>query len=148
MAKSSAATVAEYLQELPEDRRQVVSTLRDFVRRHLPDGYEEAMEFGMIGWGVPLARYPHTYNGRPLAYVSLAAQKNHYALYLMGAYGDTAAEEALRAGFAAEGKRLDIGKSCVRFRQVDDLALEPLGRLIASLPPEALIEKYEASRRR
>jgi hypothetical protein len=86
MASSKAATVDAYLAELPEDRRAVVSAVRDVVLRSLPAGYEESMAFGMIGYGVPLARYPDTYNGQPLSYAAIAAQKSYYALYLMGAY--------------------------------------------------------------
>ena len=148
MVQSRAKTVEDYLAELPQERRKVVATMRELVRRHLPAGYVESMAFGMIGWGIPLARYPDTYNGQPLGYVALAAQKSHYALYLMGVYGDLQAEQALRAAFAAAGKKLDLGKSCVRFRKLEDLELDVLGRVIASLPPEGLIELYEASRSR
>ena len=148
MVQSKATSVEEYLAELPEDRRQVVSAVREMVRANLPAGYVESMAFGMIGWGIPLARYPDTYNRQPLAYVALAAQKSHYALYLMGVYGDPQAEQALRAAFAAAGKKLDLGKSCVRFKRLEDLELDALARSIAATPPERLIEIYEASRRR
>jgi hypothetical protein len=145
MASSKAATVQEYLQELPEDRRAVVSAVRDMVLHHLPDGYEESMAFGMIGYGIPLERYPTTYNGQPLAYAAIAAQKNYYALYLMGVYsGDK--EQALRDAFARAGKKLDMGKSCVRFKNLDDLPLDDIGRIIASIPPEDYIAHYEAAR--
>jgi hypothetical protein len=146
MATSKAATVDEYLAELPDDRREVVAAVRDVVRRNLPEGYQESMAFGMIGYGIPLERYPNTYNGQPLSYVALAAQKSYYALYLMGAYQDSAQEKALREAFRAAGKKLDMGKSCVRFRTLDDLPLEAIGRIIASTPPEAHIAHYEAAR--
>ncbi len=145
MASSKAATVDEYLAELPEDRREVVAAVRDMVVRNLPDGYRETMAFGMIGYGIPLERYPHTYNKQPLAYAAIAAQKNYYALYLMGTYTGEQ-EQAVRDAFAAEGKKLDMGKSCIRFKKLDDLPLDALGRIIAATPPEAYIAQYEATR--
>lgn len=146
MATSKAATVEEYLQELPEDRRAVVSAVREVVLRNLPQGYQESMAFGMIGYGIPLERYPGTYNGQPLAYAALAAQKNYYALYLMSAYMGSEQERALRDAFAQAGKKLDMGKSCVRFKKIEDLPLEAIGRIIASVPPEKHIAAYEAAR--
>jgi uncharacterized protein YdhG (YjbR/CyaY superfamily) len=147
MASSKAATVDAYLAELPEERRAVVSAVREMVLRHLPAGYEEAMSYGMIGYAVPLARYPDTYNGQPLAYAALAAQKNYYALYLMSADAD-GQEQALRDAFAAAGKKLDMGKSCIRFRKLDDLPLDAIGQVIASTPPERHIARHEAARAR
>lgn len=147
MAKSAATTVDEYLAELPEERRAVVAAARDLVRRHLPAGYEEAMSFGMIGWQVPLAVYPTTYNKQPLMYAALAAQKRHYALYLMSAHADGEDERRLRDAFAAAGKTLDMGKSCLRFTSMDDLVPDAIGALIAGTPPAAFIARYEESRR-
>jgi hypothetical protein len=146
MGASSARTVDEYLAELPTDRRPIVATVRDVVLRSLPPGYEEAMNFGVICYQVPLARYPNTYNDQPLCYAALAAQKHHYALYLMGGYGDDQ-QKTLRIEFERAGKKLDMGKSCVRFRTLDDLPLQVIGDFVASIPPEKYIEKYEASRR-
>ncbi|HEX9798934.1 MAG TPA: DUF1801 domain-containing protein [Thermoanaerobaculia bacterium] len=148
MVQSKAKTVEEYLKDLPPERREVVAAVRKLVEKHLPKGYVESMAFGMIGWGIPLARYPNTYNGQPLGYVALAAQKNYYSLYLMSVYSDSAEERALRAAFAKAGKKLDMGKCCVRFKKLADLEMEALGRSIAANPPERLIELYEESRRR
>jgi len=148
MVRSAATTVEAYLAELPPERRAVIDRVRTFVNKHLPGGYVEAMRWGMITWEVPLERYPETYNGQPLAYVSLAAQKNHYALYLMSVYENSVQEQWLRAEYAAAGKRLDMGKSCLRFRSVDDLLTDVLAFIISSTPPEVLISKYEASRQR
>lgn len=145
MATSKAATVQEYLQELPEDRRAVVSAVREMVVRNLPAGYTETMLWGMITYSIPLERYPDTYNKQPLSYAALAAQKNYYALYLMSAYGGEQ-EQDVRDAFAAAGKKLDMGKSCIRFRKLDDLPLEALGRIIAATPPEAYIARYESVR--
>ena len=144
MVISAARTVEDYLAELPPERRAVVSTVRDFVNAHLPPGYVEAMAFGMIGWGIPLSRYAATYNGQPLGYVGLAAQKNAYSLYLMGCYMDSAEDQALRAAYARAGKRLDMGKSCLRFKSLDGLLLEDIGRIIAGMPVEAYIARYES----
>lgn len=148
MVISKAKTVEEYLRELPEDRREVVCTVRDMIVRSLTDGYVEAMNWGMITWEIPLERYPTTYNGQPLGYVALAAQKNSYSLYLMGGYVDPAQEEELREAFRREGKKLDMGKSCVRFKKAADLPLEHIARFIGSTTPEQYITRYEASRAR
>jgi len=147
MARSEAATVQQYLDELPEERRSVLAAVRKVVRRHLPAGYKETMNWGMITYEVPLARYPDTYNGQPLCYAGLAAQKGYFALYLMGAYGDPRQLAALKQAFKKAGKKLDMGKSCLRFRTLDDLPLEAIGEVIASTPPEELIERAEKSRK-
>lgn len=146
MASSRAATVQEYLDELPEDRREVISAVRDVVNRNLPAGYREAMGWGMIVWGIPLEQYPNTYNKEPLGIAALAAQKNYYALYLFSPYQDGAESARLREEFAKAGKKLDMGKSCVRFRKLDDLPLDVIGNVVASTPPEALIARYEENR--
>jgi len=148
MVSSAATTVTKYLAELPIERRKVVSAVRDMVNAHMPEGYRETMAFGMIGWGIPLSRYPETYNKQPLGYVALAAQKNNYSLYLMGVYADGEQEQALRAAAAAIGKKLDMGKSCLRFKTLDDLPMTAIGELIASMSVEDYIAVYEASRKR
>lgn len=146
MVQSKAASVPQYLAELPADRRAVVSKVRDMVNAHMPAGYVETMAFGMIGWGIPLSRYPDTYNKQPLGYVALAAQKNNYSLYLMGVYGVGEQEKKLRAAAAAQGKKLDMGKSCLRFKKAEDLPLDAIGELIASMSVDDYIAVYEASR--
>ena len=146
MASSRATTVEEYLAELPAERRAVVAAVRDVVLRHLPPGYEETMNWGMISYEIPLARYPTTYNKQPLAYAALAAQKGHYALYLNGAYQQPARASALEEGFARAGKKLDMGKSCLRFKRLDDLALDAVAESVASQTPEELIAEYERAR--
>ena len=143
MARSTAKTVEQFLDELPEDRREVVKEMRKLIRKHLPKGYEESINWGMLSYGIPLERYPDTYNGQPLGYVALAPQKNYYAIYLMGPYMDPAQRETLKAAFAKEGKKMDMGKSCLRFKSPSDLPLPALGKLIAAMPPERYIELYE-----
>jgi Domain of unknown function (DU1801) len=148
MAKSQATTVEEYLAELPEDRRDVVAAVRALVLENLPPGYREGMNWGMIAYEVPLERYPNTYNKQPLSYATLAAQKNHFALYLNCCEGGSSREATLRAEFQKVGKELDMGKSCLRFKKVDDLALDAIGRVIAETPVDEYIARYEASRKK
>jgi hypothetical protein len=143
---SRAATVADYLDELPEDRRAEISQVRDLVNAALPEGYREGIGFGMIGWVVPLDRYPNTYNKQPLAYAGLAAQKNHNSLYLNCVYASKERTGKLRAAFAAAGKKLDMGKSCIRFKKADDLALDAIREEIASTDPDEFIRIYEEAR--
>ena len=144
--QSKAATIEEYLDELEDDRREAISTVRDVVLDNLPDGYEEMILFGMITYAVPLSTYPKTYNKLPLMYAALASQKRHMALYLTNVYGDGEVEKWFRERYLATGKRLDMGKSCVRFRKLDDLPLELVGEAIAMTPIDEFIEVYEASR--
>ena len=146
MAASKAATVSAYLKSLPPERRRVVSTVREVVLKNLPTGYRESMGFGYITYGVPLETYPGTYNGQPLCYAGLAAQKNHYALYLMGAYADPTKGKRLAAEFRKRGKKLDMGKSCLRFKTLEDLPLDVIGDMIASIPPDEWIEHFEKTR--
>ena len=148
MVSSKARTVEAYLRELPEDRRGVIAAVRALVNRTLPQGYAETMNWGMISWEIPLARYPDTYNKQPLGYVALAAQKNHYALYLMGVYADPQNEKDLRLAYARAGKKLDLGRCCLRFRKFDDLLAEEVGAVIAFTSVEDFIAHYEASRAR
>src|SRR5262245_37895446 len=142
MVKSSARTVAEYLDSLPAERRGIISAVRDLIVHNLPAGYEEAMSGGLLVYQIPLARYPNTYNGQALWYVALAAQKNYFSLYLMGSYQDS--DRKLREGFEKAGKKLDMGKSCVHFRKMDDLALDVISQCIAGITPEQFIERYES----
>ena len=148
MAISTAATVEEYLAELPAERRAELSRVREVIRRNLPKGYVEGMGFGMIGYTLPLDRYPDTYNGQPLCYAGLAAQKNHLAVYLMGAYADPKVEKAIKDGFKKAGKKLDMGKSCIRFKAADDLPLDVIGKAVAAVAPDAFIKQYEKARLR
>jgi hypothetical protein len=102
----------------------------------------------MIVWGIPLSRYPDTYNRQPLGIVALAAQKNAYSLYLMGCYMDSAQDRALREAYAKAGKKLDMGKSCLRFKDLDGLLLDAIAPVIAGTSVEDHIARYEAARRK
>lgn len=146
MVSSDARTPEEYIEQLPAERREAIRTVADVVRRNLPDGYQEGMQYGMIGWYVPLDRLPDTYNGQPLGYVALASQKNYISLYLNNVYGDAGTERWFRDAYAATGRRLDMGRSCVRFRRVEDLPLDVIGQAVARTPVDAFIRRYRAAR--
>ena len=146
MVKSDAATVEAYLAELPPDRREAIESVRRTILSNLPDGYEEQMSFGMIGYVVPLSRYPDTYNKEPLALAALASPKRHMAVYLNNVYGDPATLEWFTAAYAASGKRLDMGKSCVRFKRLADLPLDVIGETIARTSLEEFLAFYESAR--
>jgi hypothetical protein len=146
MTPTTAKTVDEYLASLTPERREVMATVRKTVKKHLPKGFVEGMHYGMIYYHIPFSRLAETYNGQPLCYAGLAAQKNHYALYLMGAYGSEAAAKKLKDGFKNAGKKLDMGKSCLRFKSVSDLPLDVVGDCIASMSAEEYIAHYERSR--
>ena len=148
MAQSTAATVDEYLAELPPDRRGTIAAVREVILRHLPSGYEEAMQYCMIGYVIPLKRYPVTYNKQPLAYAALASQKNYMSLYLMNIYGDKETEQWFTGQYKDRGKKLDMGKSCVRFKKLEDLPLDLIAQAIARTSVDDFIERYEASRRK
>ncbi|MCL7961598.1 MAG: DUF1801 domain-containing protein [marine benthic group bacterium] len=142
--RSEAKTVEEYLAELPEDRRKSISKVREVILENLPDGYEESMNWGMIAYEVPISTYPDTYNGQPLSYAALASQKNHMALYLSGIYMDEKARAKFESDYKATGKRFDVGKSCVRFRKLDDLPLPVIAEAIAYLPADEFVERVKA----
>jgi uncharacterized protein YdhG (YjbR/CyaY superfamily) len=146
MVRSDAVTVEQYLTELDPERRQEVSAVRDVVLANLPEGYQESMNWGMISYEIPLERYPDTYNRQPLVYAALASQKNYMSLYLMGLYGDPEQEQSFEQRYRATGKRYDVGKSCVRFRRLDDLPLDLIGEVIASTSVDDHIAHYEAAR--
>jgi hypothetical protein len=148
MAMSKAKTVAGYLKELPPDRRKAVSKVRNVIRKNLPKGYSEMMGYGMIMYGIPLSKYPNTYNKQPLCYAALAAQKNFNSLYMMTAYAPGNHKEKLIAAFKKVGKKLDMGKSCIHFKDPDDLPLDAIGELVSAIPPEKWIQIYESSRKK
>lgn len=143
MVQSKAKTPEEYLEELSEDRRQTISAIRDLILENLPEGYVESMNWGMLSYEIPLERYPNTYNNQPLGYLALAAQKNHNALYMMSVYQNPEKEQKLREAFKREGKKLDMGKSCIRFKKADDLPLLTIAELVSATTPDEFIRRYE-----
>jgi uncharacterized protein YdhG (YjbR/CyaY superfamily) len=148
MARSEAKTPEEYLAELPDPRREVVSRIREVILENLPEGFEETMNWGMIAYEVPLDRYPDTYNGQPLMYMALAAQKNHFAVYSSGVYMSPEGEEWVKKEFQNAGKKLDMGKSCLRFRKLEDVPLEVIGKIAQGHSVESFIAGFEAARRK
>ena len=148
MVRSAAATVEEYVQELAPDRREDIQAVKELVLDNLPPGYVETMNWGMITYEIPLDRYPDTYNGQPLMYAALASQKRYMSLYLMCVYSHQESRIWFEERFKASGKKLDMGKSCVRFRRVEDLPLDLIAETVAGTSVEDYIRFYEASRRR
>lgn len=146
--QSKATTVAEYLAELSPERRKAIAAVRTAIRKALPAGYKEQMQYGMIGYVVPHAIYPAGYHcdpTQPLPFVCLASQKNHMAVYLWGLYGDPGHEEWFREEWKKTGKRLDMGKCCVRFRKIDDLPIELIGTSVKRVPVQRFVKVYEAA---
>lgn len=144
--QSKATTVRQYLAELPAERRAVIEAVRQTVLRSLDPVYEEGMQYGMIGYYVPHRVYPPGYHcdpKQPLAFVCLAAQKNYFSLYLGCVYGTEDGEAWFREAWAKTGKKLDMGKSCLRFRTLDDLALDVVAEAIRRVPAEQYIRQYE-----
>ena len=139
--KSKASTVEEYLAGLPEDRRAAIQAVRKVILKNLPKGYEEVLQYGVLGYVVPLKVFPSGYLNRknePLPYIALASQKNYMSIYMMSVYGD--AEAKFREEYQATGKRLDMGKCCVRFRKLEDLPLDVIGKAVARYPMKKWIE--------
>lgn len=143
---SKAQTVAEYLAGLPPERRAAVEGVRKVIKKNLPRGYEEGIGYGMIGYTIPLSRYPDTYNKQPLVVTAIASQKSYLSLHLTPVY----MSEGLRAWFETawkkSGKRLDMGKGCVRWKSLDDLALDVVGEVVARVPVDEYIAMYQAAR--
>lgn len=148
MVKSKATTVKEYISELPEERINDIKAVRNLIIENLPKGYVETMQYGMITYVIPIDRYPNTYNGLPLGYISLASQKNYMALYLMNVYSNKEIESNFKNRYIASGKKLDMGKSCVRFKKLEDLPLDLIGETIAMTSVDDFIGVYEESRNR
>ncbi len=148
MVSSKETTPAAYIASLPADRRKVITALRAVIRKRLPRGYEEAMNYGMLAYQIPLSRYPDTYNKQPLMYLALAAQKNNYALYLSCTSGDKALMGKLAAAYKADGRKPDMGKACLRFRTLEELPLDVIGEIVASTSVERRIALHEAAMKR
>ncbi|HRN71194.1 MAG TPA: DUF1801 domain-containing protein [Candidatus Woesebacteria bacterium] len=145
--QSSAKTVTEYIESLPLDRKEAITIIRDTILKRLPKGYEETMQYGMIGYVVPLSTYPNGYLDRknePILYIALASQKNHIAVYLSNIYSDKNLEEKFISEFKATGKKLDMGKSCVRFKKLEDVPLDVIGNAVAATSVGEYIKIYES----
>jgi hypothetical protein len=145
---TQTTSVKDVLAQVPSPRRAELERVRKVIRKHLPKGYEEVATKGMIVYQVPLERYPDTYNGQASWYAALAAQKNYLTLHLMGVYGSKPLAAKLAAGFKAAGKKLDMGKACIRFQAADDLALDVVGDIVAAVPLDQWVDIAKAARRR
>jgi Domain of unknown function (DU1801) len=146
MVQSKATTVKDYLAELPEDRRAAIQAVREVILENLDHEFEEGMQYGMIGYYVPHSVYPPGYHcdpRQPLTFAGLASQKNHMALYLMCVYGDQNHRTWFETEWKKAGKKLDMGKSCVRFKKLDDLALGVIGETIRRVTARKYIEVCE-----
>jgi hypothetical protein len=148
MPTGKATTVAAFLAGLPPERRKAVAAARALVNKHLPRGYQEAMNWGAINWCVPLSKLPDTYNRQPLAYIALGSHKSYVTLYLMMAYGDPKKYAWLQDQFAKAGKKMDMGKSCLHFTTLDDIPVDAIGTLIESFTPDEWIAIYKKSRKK
>ena len=148
MVSSKETTPAAYLASLPPEHRKVIAAVRAVIKKRLPKGYVETMNWGMLSYEIPLSRYPDTYNKQPLMYLALAAQKNNYALYMTGVSGDKVLMGRLTAAYKAAGKKLDMGKSCLRFDKLEDLPLDVIGDIVAATSVESRIAAAEAAKRK
>jgi uncharacterized protein YdhG (YjbR/CyaY superfamily) len=144
-----ASTVAEYLAALPADRRAALNAVRRVINEHLPAGYEEGIQFGMISWYVPLSMYPAGYGENPkvpLPLVALASQKSGMVLHFLCFYGHPTLSTWFTTEYKKSGKKLDMGKGCIRFKELDDLPLDVVGRTVARVPVEEHMTNYRAAR--
>lgn len=145
--QSNAATVEQYLAELPADRRAALEAVRAVVKQNLDGDFEEGMQYGMIGYYVPHRIYPPGYHcdpKQPLPYAGLASQKNHMSLYLGCVYGHKGQREWFESAWVKTGKKLDMGQACIRFKKVEDLALDVIAEAIRRTPATKFIAYYES----
>lgn len=147
--QSQAKTVADYIAELSPERQHIMTTVRNALLAYLPEGYEETMQYSMITYVVPLSRYPNGYLDKatqPLPFAALASQKDYCSVYLMCVYAGS--DDAFKKAYQATGKKLNMGKSCIRFKKVEDLALEVIGKEISKVSVDDFIARYEQSRKK
>jgi hypothetical protein len=144
--QSKATSIPQYLKELPDDRRAAIEAVRKVILQNLDGDIEEGMQYGMIGYHIPYRVFPQGYHCKPkqpLPYACLASQKNHMSLYLMSVYGEgTEGENWFRREWSKTGKKLDMGKSCIRFKKVDDLALDVIGAAFRRVGAKQYVAHY------
>lgn len=143
MVSSKAKTVAEYLGELPPDRRRAISAVRKVILENLPKGFKEGIGHGMIVYYIPLKDFSDTYNGEPLGLAGIAAQKNYNSLYLLTVYGNPKMDKWFKGRYAATGKKLSMGKSCVYFKSADDLPLDLIGETIGKMSKDEYVAHFQ-----
>lgn len=146
--RSSASSIEEYIEQLPEGRKEVISKLRNTILNNLPKGFEEKMSYGMIGYVVPHSKYPDGYHcdpKLPLPFINVASQKNHVALYHMGIYCDNELMEWFNREYPKHvSGKLDMGKSCIRFKNINKIPFDLIGKLAGKITPDEWIRKYES----
>ena len=146
--QSKAKTVKEYLAALPEDRRKAIEEVRKVIRKNIDKAFEEGMQYGMLGYYLPHSKYPAGYHcdpKQPLPFASIASQKNHIGLYLFCIYCSEGETERFREEWLASGKRLDMGKSCVRVKRLEDIPLDVVGRTFKRVTAKKFVAAYEES---
>lgn len=146
MTKRPALTVSQWLASVPAERKDAIKAVRDAVNEHLPPGYEETVDWGMLAWVVPLATLPNTHNGHPLTLAALGAHTKLMTLYLMTVYSDPKVRREFQIAYKKTGKKLDMGGCCVHFKKLDDLPLDVVGDTIARVAVDEYVERYETSR--
>lgn len=148
--QSQASTPAEYVASLPDERRGAIDAVRKAINKNLPKGFEEGMGYGMLGWCVPHSLYSAGYHcdpKTPLPFIGLASQKNHIALYHMGIYSSTPLLDWFQAEWPKHSsKKLDMGKSCIRFKKPEDIPVALIGELCSKMTPQQWIDIYEKSK--
>jgi hypothetical protein len=145
----AARSVEDYLSKLPGDRRAALEAVRETILKNLDSGYEEGLQYGMIGYYVPHRLFPAGYHcdpKQPLPFAGLASQKNYMSVYLMCTYGDSEHGKWFLDAWKKSGKKLDMGKSCIRFKNVEDLALDVIGEAIRRVPAQAYVDHYQKVR--
>jgi hypothetical protein len=146
LKKRPALTVSQWLASVPAERKDAINAVRDAVNEHLPQGYEETVDWGMLAWVVPLTTFPDTHNGRPLMLAALGAHTKRMTIYLMSVYGDAGIRTEFETAYRKTGKKLDIGGSCVHFKSLDDLPLDVVGDAIGRVAVDEYVERYRHSR--
>jgi hypothetical protein len=144
--QSKAKTASEYLETLPDDRAEIIATLRKEIKKNLPKGFEETMQYGMISYVVPHKLYPDGYHCKPtdaLPFMSIASQKNHIAVYHMAMYQGALHDWFIKEWKKHTDKKLDLGKSCIRFKKADDIPVKLIGELASKMSPKQWIDVYE-----
>lgn len=147
--QSTANTPEEYINSIPEDRKQIMAELRNVIRKNLPEGFEEVMSYGMISYVVPHSLYENGYHcnpKQPLPFMSIASQKNFVALYHMGIYADKDLLKWFVDEYEKRSKiKLDMGKSCIRFKKPDAIPMDLLGELASKMTTKEWIAIYESA---
>jgi hypothetical protein len=148
VTKRPALTVRQWLASVPAERKHAINAVRNAVNEHLPQGYEETVDWGMLAWVVPLATLPKTHNGHPLMLAALGAHTKLMTIYLMSVYSDPKIRREFETAYKKTGKKLDMGGSCVHFKTLDDLPLDVVGNIIAGVAVNEYVERYQRSRTR